>query len=273
MLGQAGLIVLHGWLVGPRAERGWKAVAFVIFFAAVLFSDQRTATLATIAGAITVLSFVPRRRDTTISCLGLIACAAGVGVVALASLSDGQLTEYLPRSLQMIVLQEGTFAWRLDQWQIYFQQWVDAAPFDQIIGQPLGLALAIGLRFSTLTELAPLALPAHSEYLQLLLNVGVIGLATFLLVPVSAFIDAIFVSKVRQRLSAPVILAIAILASQLVFSFSYSLDNVQGLLLAISVQVIAVAREASGRLGVGQVHSPRAQLPIDFNRRFKVRRT
>jgi hypothetical protein len=262
MLGQAGLIALHGSLVGPRVGRGWKALAFAIFSATLFLSDQRTATFATIAGAIALVSFVPRRQSTTISCMAMIACTAGIGIVALAWLSDSELAEYLPRSLQMIVLEQGTFAWRLDQWQIYFQQWADSTLFDQIVGQPLGLARAIGLGFSTLTELNPLALPAHSEYLQLLLNGGALGLLTFVLVPISAFVDASFISRGDRPFPAPVILAIAILVSQIVFSFSYSLDNEQGLLLAISVQIIAVARTASDRVRTMRTRPLRAEFPI-----------
>lgn len=270
MLGQAGLVALHASLVGPRGGRGWKAVAFIIFFATVLMSDQRTATFATIAGAITLLGFVPRRRDTTIACAGIMGCTAGIAILALASLSDGRLTEYLPHSLQMVALQEGTFGWRLDQWQIYFQQWVDAAPFDRIVGQPFGVARAIGLSFSTLTELAPLALPAHSGYLQFLLNVGATGLLAFLLVAAFSFTEALVISKGHRSCSPLVSLAVAILVSQMVYSFGYSLDSEQGLMLAISVQTIAGARLASPR--VVQARSARVQPLID-RRRYTVRRT
>lgn len=265
MLGQAGVIALHASLAGPRAGRRRSAVAFIIFFAAVLFSDQRTATFATIAGTITVLAFVPRSRDATISCLGIIACTGGIGILALASLSNGQLTQYLPHSLQMIVLQEGTFEWRLDQWQIYFQQWADATVFDQTIGQPFGVARAIGLGYSTLTELAPLALPAHSGYLQFLLNVGVVGLLGFLLAAGFAGVDGVVIAKGHRARSPLVGLAVAILVSQIVYSFGYSLDGEQGLMLAISVQIIAGARLTSPR-GV-QARSPQSQRSVDFGRR------
>jgi O-antigen ligase len=260
LLGQAALIALQKCFRRPNGGRTWNAVCFLVFFATVLISNQRTATFATIAGAITIFALVPRQRITTIACGALIFCAAGLAVLALASFSDGQLTEYLPRSLQMIVLQEGTFGWRLDQWQIYFQQWVDATPLDQIVGQPFGVARAIGLRFSTLTELDPLALPAHSEYLQFLLNVGVLGLLIFIMAILFALIDAIGVLKGYQGRSSLGALAVAILVSQLVFSFSYSLDNEQGLLLAISVQIIGVAREACNRLHAAQ--RGRTPMPV-----------
>jgi hypothetical protein len=274
LLGQAAVIALHASLIGPRVGRGWKVFAFIIFFGTVLYSDQRTATFATIAGTIAILGFVPRRRETTIFCLGIIVCAAGICTLALASLSDGQLTEYLPHSLQMIVLQEDTFGWRLDQWQTYFQQWVNATPLDQIIGQPLGVSLAIGLGFSTLTELDRLAIPPHSEYLGLLLNAGAVGLLIFLLAFIFAFIDAIRVSGKHQDRPPLVILATSILVSQIVFSFSYSLDNEQGLLLAISVQIIAVAREASCRVRVVQPLGSPVSVPLyPHGRQTFVRRT
>lgn len=255
MLGQAAMIALHQSLLRTSGRPSWKAFSFIIFFATVLISNQRTATFATIAGAIAVAACVPRRRDTTIICAGMIVCTAGIGILALASLSDGELTEYLPHSLQMIALQEGTFGWRLDQWQLYFQQWVDATFLDQIVGQPLGVSRAIGLGFSTLTELDPMALPAHSEYLQLLLNVGVIGLLIFISASVFALGDAIIISRRYQRCSPLLGLAVAILISQIVYSSSYSLDAEQGLLLAISLRIIAVARGAPGRVRVVQPHS------------------
>jgi len=180
-------------------------------------------------------------------------------MLAIASLSDGELTKYLPHSLQMIASQEGSYGWRLDQWQIYFQQWVDATPFDQIVGQPFGIARAVGLKFSTLKQVDPLVLPAHSGYLQFLLNVGVIGLLIFISVLVFAFADAIVVLKGHQSYSPLVVLAVAILVSQVVFSFSYSFEGEQGLPLAISVQIIALAREASARVRLVQ---PRSVLPV-----------
>jgi hypothetical protein len=82
------------------------------------------------------------------------------------------------------------------------------------------------------------------------------------LVPISAFVDASFISKGDRPFPAPVILAIAILVSQIVFSFSYSLDNEQGLLLAISVQIIAVARTASDRVRTMRTRPLRAEFPI-----------
>jgi len=159
----------------------------------------------------------------------------------------------------MIASQEGSYGWRLDQWQIYFQQWVDATPFNQIVGQPFGIARAVGLKFSTLTQVNPLVLPAHSGYLQFLLNVGVLGLLIFISVFVFAFADAILVLKGNQSYSPLVVLAAAILVSQIVFSFSYSFEGEQGLPLAIAVQIIALAREASGRVRLVQ---PRSALPV-----------
>ena len=267
VLGQAAFIALHRWLMQSGARRSWAAFCFVVFFATVVLSDQRTATFAMVAGVIAIFAFVPRKRDTTIICAGMIACAAGIGILGIASLSDGQLTEYLPHSLQMIALQEGSFGWRLDQWQTYFQQWVDASPFDQLVGQPFGVTLVIGRGFSTLTHVDPLALPAHSGYLQFLLNVGAIGLLIFLLVPVFAFADAMLVPKGRQSRSSLVVLAVAILVSQLVFSFSYSLDGEQGLLLAMAVQIIAVARQAFGQARVVPPGAASMQMPIYSERR------
>jgi hypothetical protein len=260
MLGQAALVALHGSLMQSSARRSWAACCFVVFFATVILSDQRTAMFATIAGLLTILTFVPRERNTAVLCTGLLACAAGVGIVGIAFFSAGQLTEYLPRSLQMIVLQEGSFGWRLDQWQTYVQQWVDARFFDQLIGQPFGVTLVIARGFSTLTHVDSLALPAHNGYLQLLVNVGAIGLLIFLLMLVFAFTEAILVLKGNQRRSPLVVLGLAILISQIVFSFSYSLDGEQGLLLAIAVQIIAVARQA---VGGGRVVPPRsAPVPM-----------
>ena len=259
LLGQAALIALYRSMMQPSARRSWNALCFTIFFATILLSNQRTATFATIAGVIAIVSLAARRRETTIICAGIIACAVGIGILAIASLSDGELTKYLPHSLQMIASQEGSYGWRLDQWQIYFQQWVDATPFDQIVGQPFGIARAVGLKFSTLKQVDPLVLPAHSGYLQFLLNVGVIGLLIFISVLVFAFADAIVVLKGHQSYSPLVVLAVAILVSQVVFSFSYSFEGEQGLPLAISVQIIALAREASARVRLVQ---PRSVLPV-----------
>lgn len=245
MLGQAALIALHGCLKQSSARRSWAAISFVVFFATVILSDQRTAIFAMIAGLFTILALVPRERDTAVLCTGLFACAAGVGTVSLAFFSGGQLTEYLPRSLQMIVLQEGSFGWRLVQWQTYVQQWADAGVIDQLVGQPFGVTLVIARGFSTLTHVDSLALPAHNGYLQLLLNVGAIGLVISLLMLIFAITDGILVLKGKWR-SPLVVPGLAILISQMVFSFSYSLDGEQGLLLAIAVQIIAVARQADG---------------------------
>jgi O-antigen ligase len=239
MLGQAALIALHGWLAGPSDARRWKAVTFIVFFAAVLVSNQRTATFATIGGVIAILSFVPRRRDTTILGAAIIACALGIGVLGIALLSGKDMTEYLPRSLQMVVLEQGSYGWRLDQWDIYFQMYLDAPLLDQMVGQPFGVLRVIGLGFSTLTQQDPRVLPAHSEYLQLLLDVGAAGLLIFVLVTSLAFAQAVAARKEDRRSSALVGLAAAIVVSQMIFSYSYSFGSEQGLLLALSVQIVS----------------------------------
>jgi len=273
MLGQAALTALYMSLTRKRTGLPWYGLAFVFFFAIVVISNQRTATFSTIAGALALLAFMPRKQTTTLMCAGTLACVSGIAVFALGSVSGGSLTHYLPRSLQMIVLEEGSFGWRLDQWDVYFQAYANGPFLDKIIGQPFGVLRVMGLGFSTLTDVNPLVLPAHSGYLQLLLNVGAMGLLVFVSVLVLAFAQAIAVWKEHRHARSLVGLAIAILVTQTVYSFTYSFDNEQGLLLAVAVLIIACARPLPRRVRVLQTKAAFLQDPLDIaGRQIPVQR-
>src|SRR5262249_21223902 len=85
----------------------------------------------------------------------------------------GDISEYLPRAVSMVIFWEGTFGWRVEYWQDYLDGYSQGPVLDQLIGQPFGVPRLAGARESYLSY------GAHSEYVQLLLNGGAIGFLLF----------------------------------------------------------------------------------------------
>jgi hypothetical protein len=235
MLGQATMIAVYDALSASRgAQRWYKWGTFLVFAVALLISQQRTATFATLAGVGIVVASLKRHYRAIVITSGSAALIAsiifGVGWVDVG----GDSSEYLPRAVSMLLKGEGTFGWREEYWQDYFDVYSHAPVVDQLIGQPFGVPrLAV-------VQSRYLEYSAHNEYMQLLLNGGATGVLLYTLVLVYALTKGPLLLMSANGFSRPrhLVLAVAVVATHAVFSYGYNLPNEQGLLLAIALQAI-----------------------------------
>jgi hypothetical protein len=248
MLGEAALVALSRALAVPRGPgRRRSGLAFIIFSATLLVSDQRTAILGTLAGIGAILILLaPRKRWIAGVCVGSATLFVAIVVCILWLANAGDMTPYLPHDYWMLQSEQSTFAWRQKQWQYYIEMYLSGSPIELLIGLPLGAIRALAFR----NDLLMLKFSVHSEYIQLLVNTGVIGFFLF----ISTLVGAVgrgFVFLVRQagrdRLRSEIGLAVAIVVSLGVYSYGYMVPPEQGLLFAMALQVIATVPIAANR--------------------------
>jgi O-antigen ligase len=264
MLGEATLIVLSriGYLPpGPKRRR--MGAIFFVFAAMVLISNQRTATLATLVGIGAVVAAWPRRRRRVILTAGsCVIIIAGVTVYGAWIAAGGDLTPFLPQAVTELSSEfnsdESTYAWRLQQWQDSVALYWHAGLVHQIIGMPLSLIQSIAFG----KDLEHLQSSAHSEYIELLVNSGFVGVSLFVSMLVVAMTKGILVLTHRtsdNTRSNNVSLAVSIIISHAVYSYAYMIPNAQGLLLAIALQIIATAPGFAGRQALSRRNPPGAE--------------
>jgi hypothetical protein len=240
MLGEASLIVLYriGALPVGRKRRRMTAI-LLVFLAVVLISNQRTATSATLVGIGAVIAAFPRqRRKVVFPVGGFVIVAASAAVYGAWIAAGGDLSSF---SLQESQYHAKTdYEWRLAQWQDALDLYSQAGLVDEIIGMPLSLAQSIAFRI----DRERLQFTAHSEYVALLMNSGLLGVALFVSMLVVAVGKGIIIMRSQTGgniRTKNVGLAIAIIVSNAVFSYAYMIPNEQGLLLAVALRVIATA--------------------------------
>jgi O-antigen ligase len=251
MLGEAALIAFNQSLSATRVGQRWlKWITFVVFVITLLISDQRTAIFATVVGIAVIGTFIPRQYRAAILLVGSILCISGLIIFCAGWIeSSGDITEYLPNAVSLVLRAEGTFGWRIAQWEHYLYVYSQGSLLDQMIGQPLGMVTRSAEKNSSLSVMA------HNEYVQLLLTAGVVGTVLFLVVLTHAVIKCVallrntYCPNAQSRLR----LSVAIIASHAVFSVGYVLPNEQGLLLAIALQLCTAKRYAGPRAHAGEL--------------------
>jgi hypothetical protein len=246
MLGEATLIVLSrvGALpAGPKRRR--MGAIFLVFVAAVLISGQRTATFATLAGIGAVVSaFPPQRRRVVLTAGSFVIVIAGAAAYGAWIAGGGDITPFLPEAVTVLESQfnseDSTYQWRLLQWQDSLAVYQHADLVHQIIGMPLGLIQSIGFA----EQIETVQYSAHSAYIELLINSGIVGVVLFVSMLLVALTKGIMVLTRRiydNSRSNTIGLAVAIIVSYMVYSYAYMIPNEHGLLLAIALQIIATA--------------------------------
>jgi hypothetical protein len=178
------LVQTIAWLRGTGTRfSGWHAVAFIAF---VTILQHRSVWIAAAIGLMCVF-FLERRHlpkrlpmllgFALIASL-LISLAAGVGYF-------DELTRRMLQSTLSMADHQGTFAARVDGWERLVETWVESSTETIVFGFPFGRGYT-RLYYGQLIEFAP-----HNFYLDLVLRVGVVGLALFLLATGIAIVHAL----------------------------------------------------------------------------------
>lgn len=258
MLGIAGLIVLRRMaLLPPGSKRRRKSITFLVFMATLLISQERTATFATLGGIGVITATLPRRQRSIVLAAGGVAAVIGGAIVYVGWIAiGGDFTPYLPLSITEMGSAESTYAWRVQQWQEAIDLFWQAPLIDQMIGLPLGFSRFLASR----SDIGSLQYDIHSEYIGLLKDSGIVGVVLFVSMLFSAILKGVLLLRDRtgsNACSRRLGLALAIVVSYAVYSYTYALSNEQGLLLAIALQMIATTTRFSAT-SLSRLAPPRA---------------
>jgi hypothetical protein len=244
MLGQALLIAFNQAIsLPPGAERWRKGATFLVFLAGLLISQQRTATVATLAGLAVILAFAPRYYRSIAIGAGYMALLAVAAVFWSVWVGDGDVAQDLPRAISWVINAEGTYGWRVRQWEQYLDIYWNSPLVDQIVGPALGV---LTLAAAQSDEANSLRAGTHSQYINLLLDSGIVGVLLFTSVLVFAMIKGLWL--LLHSTGAPnqprLRWAVAVVVCSAIFSYTYTLPPQNGLPLALAIQIIGMGRAA-----------------------------
>jgi hypothetical protein len=238
MLGQATLIAVNKALVEWEPIKRWSnGLTAFVFLATLYFSHQRTATFATIAGLAIITVFAQPRYRLIIALVSLAILAGGIILLGAAWIDVGStgLVEFIPDSIAMVIFGEKTFGARELAWNAYLYNFSTWSALEQFTGRPFGVPI-LAILTESLTEAS---ISAHNGYLIYMLRIGLLGASVFVIALIYALGKGLFLLATASHDDYRLRLAVAIVASHVIYSISYLLPNEQGLLLAIAVQTIS----------------------------------
>jgi hypothetical protein len=218
--GQA-LIVAQASLLALATNRpGHGRLGAIAGFGLVVLSQQRTVWIATLAMAL-VLAYRPsgegngRTRRTVRVGLG----GALLGSIALVLISPPELSN----SLTTATSDDATLSWRAEGWRFFIDEFGSRGLGEKLVGQPSGRTLERVINTAIRTE------SAHNMYVQVLVTLGLLGLAALVI---------LYVGALRRSWRANPVLA-SVIVGLCVFSIGYQIESVQGIWIGFALSLAA----------------------------------
>jgi O-Antigen ligase len=224
------VVALASWTRVAQASPMRSGLAF-LSVPFILVLQHRTVWMACVAAlaAAVVLSALHRRARLAGVLLPVLVCALLLGgLFALAPQST--ISASLGNSTAT-----NTLVWRVDSWQSLFSLWLQGGPQVWFTGKPFGAS------FTRFVESAgqETSVSAHSQYLSLLINGGVVAVAAYGYAAYRAVVG--LWRQFRQpggedeiSVVAPLLLACVSIS---VFGGAYNIDYAQALLLGLAMVV------------------------------------
>jgi len=227
----------------PRAlESRSKCLGLLVgvFVLQVLLLQHRSVWLAALPGITLLAALYWRTIRRLAPYLPLVAIPAVLATAVL--LLEGALDGVLG-ALSHSVQNEGTFLWRLEGWVALMTGWQSASVVEKLIGGPFGTGFSWYLGS---VDMEVTSSP-HNSYLVLLLRVGVLGLAAFLM----AYATCIrkLLANRQSGASRLQLCLVAVLCAQCVFFMFYGPSIMQAVFLGSALAVCpknAAAPAAAG---------------------------
>ncbi|HXY84030.1 MAG TPA: O-antigen ligase family protein [Gaiellaceae bacterium] len=220
------VLLLASRRLSPRARIFWAAVAV----ADIIALEQRTVWVASLA--IGLVGFVAWSRRRLPQDERLVSGATGVLLITAPIALFGFFADKSFRaSLAETTAKNSTFSWRTQSWQELVSSHHSA--LDIASGGPAGASWARAVNGILVTQ-AP-----HDAFVEAFLRFGVPGVALFggLLIALWSRRTALGASNVLPASAVGLILI-----AQVVFSVTYTLGPVQGLILGIFISTLSLER-------------------------------
>ena len=244
LLGQVFILIIYGMAMGKSMGR-WMILIPPLALT-ILVLQHRTVWVATFLPALMAFVIVKQNKAKLASRLGAIAMVSAIVLVPLLATGkfESATSSVSDLAVRATSTTGGTFVGRVEGWDSLLKQWAGSGPRVWVIGSPYGSGFnrAGGAGEGEITY-AP-----HDYFVQLLLRVGLIGLAAFL---------AFYAWLIRKTISlgaAPSenftgYAMIALLIGELLFDVPYSPSYTEGLFIGLIVALIRQHAAADAKAG------------------------
>lgn len=214
-----------------------RPASAAVFTMVIIAAQNRSVWIGFISGflAVALLSADSGRRRQA---FGPVALATLVAALVLAGMLGGSIGSKLATA----GTDTGSWNWRIQSWQGLLDQWL-SGPFTEIIlGQPFGQD------FTRLVNGSLITVAAHSWYVELPLNFGVMGLALWLILIVRGM------ARARKGNAAALFFGAAFLCHSVAYSLPWNVAPWLGILLI--VQASARRSGSGGNNSTGPAGAP-----------------
>jgi O-antigen ligase len=227
----------------------WAALALLALPLVVVLQHRTVwiASLVTLTAGVLIAARA-KRGSLLGSLVPLLLLGALLGAL-LVFAPESRVTESLGSSVEEAGRSRSTFSWRVESWQHLVGQWAGSGPVGWLVGQPFGTDMA---RFME-QQGAKTSVSAHSQYVGVLFNGGMLGLLAYVAAQGVA-LKRLWPGAVRTRSAdeplEPVSdsLLVLFVVSCLTYAITYGADYAQALVLGLAysraVQIRAVETAA-----------------------------
>lgn len=235
LIAELGIVAL---LYAVVQQRRWARILLItVAFGGVLVLQHRSVWVATAAALLVVFLYTLRRTPSTWFATAIVA-ASLLAIVYFLVPSGSSLPAALHEWVTEPTRERSTLEWRVQGWEDLLLELTSNDAIDWTIGSPIGRGYDRFVR-GGLVSVAP-----HNFYLQVLLRLGVVGLA--LLIFVYARIVALSVRQIRSsRMTSLTALALAV--AQIAYFLPYGASLAQG---AIAGLLLSLSEAKTGRAAI-----------------------
>lgn len=232
-LGQAFVIGLYAYL--NKSGPAWWRTFLPILFICVVVLQHRTVWAVTLVSVALMFVLVGKIRSKATSTF-LLAAVIGTAVL-IPFFMGGQLDvvqQSLTSSVEELGKERSTLGWRVQSWTTLLEQWAYGGPVGHMIGNPFGAGFSRHIEMSQ-NELTQ---NPHSNYVYLLLRVGLVGFVAML---ASYFMVLRAMRNPDFHTAARVVdrkLLIVLVAGQLTYFISYPVHYSQFIPLGLSLVLL-----------------------------------
>lgn len=229
VLALVGLVQTMAWLRGSGTR--FSGMHAALFLAFVVLIQHRSVWVATVVGLLAIFVLERRHLPRRFALLLAFTLSLTLGLaVAGASGALDDLARRLVESIRSMDDNVGTFSGRVDGWVRLLENWWQASTATQLFGFPFGHGYTRQYR-GVVVEWAP-----HNYYIDLLLRVGIVG-AAFFLIPTAMAIAHGFRAKCTTEFEYLLTrgLGVALLAAMvycIAYPSNYLLSAATGVALA-----------------------------------------
>jgi O-antigen ligase len=229
-----------------RPAAAWAGLALVALPLVVVLQHRTVwiASLVTLAVGV-VIATRSKRGSLLGSLVPLMLLGAMLGAL-LVFAPESRVSASLGSSVEEAGGSHSTFSWRVESWQHLVGQWAGSGPIGWLSGQPFGTDM---VRFME-QQGAKTSVSAHSQYVGVLFNGGLLGLLAYVAAQGIA-LKRLWPGAVRRRAADESLelvsdgMLVLFIVSCLTYAITYGADYAQALVLGLAYSRAVQIRAAN----------------------------